>query len=86
MFCILEKYVSICGNARKLIKSYFLIVLNVFKLIIFCQMLLILFVVFPVMGLGPLKLCLYLLPMNVILKYYKIGNHVYADDAYYITH
>ena len=31
-FCILEKYVGICGNALKLIKSYVLIVLNVFKL------------------------------------------------------
>ena len=46
LFCILEKYVGICGNALKLIKSYFLIVLNVFKLIIFWLTLLILFVVF----------------------------------------
>ena len=45
LFCIFDKYVGICGNALKLIKSYF--VLNVFKLIIFCQILLILFVVFP---------------------------------------
>ena len=46
LFCILEKYVGICGNALKLIKSYFLIVLNVFKLMMFSQILLILFVVF----------------------------------------
>ena len=45
LFCILEKYVGICGDALKLIKSYFQIVLNVFKLM-FCQILLILFVVF----------------------------------------
>ena len=31
--------------------------------------------------LGPLKFCLYLLPMNAILKYHKIGYHVYADDT-----
>ena len=32
LFCILEKYVRICGIALKLIKSYFQIVLNMFKL------------------------------------------------------
>ena len=46
LFCILEKYVGIYGNALKLIKSYFLTVLNVFKLIMFCLILRILFVVF----------------------------------------
>ena len=46
LFCILEKYVGICGNALKLIKSHFLIVLNVFKLMMFYQIFLILFVVF----------------------------------------
>ena len=47
LFCILEKYVGICGNALKLILSHiFLTVLNVFKLIMFCLILLILFVVF----------------------------------------
>ena len=47
LFCILEKYVGICGNALKLIVLFFLIVLNVFKLMMFYQILLILFVVFP---------------------------------------
>ena len=41
LFCILEKYVGIYGNALKLIKSYFLTVLNVFKLMMFCLILLI---------------------------------------------
>ena len=40
LFCILEKYVGSCGNALKL-------VLIVFKLMMICQILLILFVVFP---------------------------------------
>ena len=31
--------------------------------------------------LGPLKFCLYLLPMSAILKYHKIGYYVYADDT-----
>ena len=26
-------------------------------------------------------MCLYLLPMSAILKYHKIGYHVYADDT-----
>ena len=46
LFCILEKYVGIRGNALKL-SHIFLIVLNVFKLMMFYQILLILFVVFP---------------------------------------
>ena len=31
--------------------------------------------------LGPLKLCLYLLPLGAILKYHGIGYHIYADDT-----
>ena len=31
--------------------------------------------------LGPLKFSLYLLSINAILKYHKIGYHVYADDT-----
>ena len=81
-FCILEKYVGICGNALKLIKSYFSNrtqrvqiddVLSDFANII-CG-------VPQGSVLGPLKLCLYLLPMSAILKYHKIGYHVYADDT-----
>ena len=32
-------------------------------------------------ALGPLKFGLYLLPLSAILKYHKIGYHVYADDG-----
>ena len=82
IFCILEKYVGIRGNALKLIKSYFSNrtqrvqiddVLSDFANII-CG-------VPQGSVLGPLKLCLYLLPMSAILKYHKIGYHVYADDT-----
>ena len=31
--------------------------------------------------LGPLKFCLYLLPLGAILKYHGIGYHIYADDT-----
>ena len=31
--------------------------------------------------LGPLKLCLSLLPLSAILRYYNIGYHVYANDT-----
>ena len=56
MFFRLEKYIVIRGNALKLIKSYFIIVLNVFKLIMFCLTLLILFVVFLGMITNKLKI------------------------------
>ena len=80
-FCILEKYVGICGNALKLIESYFSNrtlrvqiddVLSDFANII-CG-------VPQGSVLGHLKFCLYLLPMSVIW-YHKIGYHVYADDT-----
>ena len=32
-------------------------------------------------ALGPLKLCLYSLPLSAILKYHKFGYHVYTDDT-----
>ena len=37
MFCILEKYARICGNALKLIKSYFLILLILFVVFLKAQ-------------------------------------------------
>ena len=81
LFCILEKYVGICGNALTLIKSYFSnrtqrvqidYVLSDFANIMCgipqCSVL------------GPLKCCLYLLPLSAILRYHNIGYHVYADQ------
>ena len=82
LFCILKKYVGICRNALKLIKSYFLNltqrvqidnVLSDFADII-CG-------VPQGSVLGPLKLCLYLLPLSAILRYHNIGYHVYANDT-----
>ena len=74
--------VRICGNALKLIKSYFSNrtervqiddVLTDFANII-CG-------VPQGSVLGPFKFCLYLMPMSAILKYHKIDYHVYADDT-----
>ena len=82
VLCIHEKYVGICENALKLIKSYcsnltqrvqIVDVLSDFDNII-CG-------VPHGLILRPLKFCLYLLPMNTILEYHKIGYHVYADDT-----
>ena len=73
---------EICGNALKLIKSYFYNltqhvqidnVLSDFANII-CDVLQGLVLIL-------LKLCLYLLPLGTILMYHKIGYHIYADDT-----
>ena len=49
----------------------------------FCLILLIVCVVFleAQFKLVPLKLRLYVLPLNAILMYHNIGYHVYADDT-----
>ena len=82
LFCILEKYVGICGNALKLIKPYFSNctqrvqidnVLSEFANII-CG-------VPQGSDLETFKLCLYLLPLSAILMYHTIVYHVYADDT-----
>ena len=32
--------------------------------------------------LGPMKFCLYMLPLSAILRFHQIGYHVYADDTH----
>ena len=31
--------------------------------------------------LGPMKFCLYLLPLGAILRHHNIGYHIYVDDT-----
>ena len=82
LFYILKKDVGICGNALKLIKSYFSNrtqcvqidnVLSNFANII-CG-------VPQGSVLGHLKFSLYPLPLSAILMYHNIGYHLYADNT-----
>ena len=86
LFCILEKYVRICGNALKLIKSYFSKRVQIDNILtdfanILTDFANIICGVPQGSVLGPLKFCLYLLPLSIILRYHNIGYHVYADDT-----
>ena len=79
-FCILEKYVGICGTALKLIifsnRTHRVKIDNVLSDFanIICGV--------PQSSvLGHLKFCLHLLPLSAILRYHNIGYHVYADDT-----
>ena len=82
LFEILVKYVGFRGKALALIKSYFSDrtqrvqidgILSEFAEIV-CGAL-------QGSGLGPLKFCLYMLPLSAILRFHNIGYHVYADDT-----
>ena len=78
LFVILQKYVGITGSALQLLKSYFFIIIiddimsgvaNLVCGVPQCSVL------------GPLKFCLYLLPLGAILRYHSINYHIYADDT-----
>ena len=81
LFVILEKYVGITGSSLQLLKSYFSdrshrvliddVMSGVANLV--CG-------VAQGSVLGPLKLCLYLLPLGVILRYHSNDYHTYADQ------
>ena len=82
LFYILEKDVGIGGSALLLIRSYFSdhtqrvqidgIMSDVASLL--CG-------VPQGSVLGPMKFCLYLLPLGAILRYHNIGYHIYTDDT-----
>ena len=82
LFYIPEKYVGIGGSALRLIWSYFSdctqrvqidgILYHFASLL--CE-------VPQGSVLGPMKLCLYLLPLGAILRHNNIGYHIYADDT-----
>ena len=82
LFVILEKYVGITGSALQLLKSYFsdrsqrVLIDDVMSgaANLVCG-------VPQGSVLGPLKLCLYLLPLGAILRYHSINYHIYDDDT-----
>ena len=82
LFYILEKYVGIGGSALRLIRSYFSdrtqrgqidVIMSDFASLL-CG-------VPQGSVLGPIKFCLYLLPLGAILRHHNIGYHIYADDT-----
>ena len=78
LFDILVNYVGLRGKALDLIKSYFLDRTQCVQFEgILCEFAKIVCGVPQGSVLGPLKFCLYMIPLSVILKFHKIGYHVY---------
>ena len=77
LFVILDKYIGITGSALQLLKSYFSDRSQ--RVLIDDVMSGVANIVSGVPQgsvLGPLKFCLYLLPLGAILKYHGIGYHI----------
>ena len=82
LFYILEKYVGIGGSALRLIRSYFSDRTQRVQIDgIMSDFASLLCGVPQGSVLGPMKLCLYLLPLGAILRHHNIGYHIYADDT-----
>ena len=61
-----------------------MIVHKEFKLMVFCLILLFASLLCGMpqgSALGPMKFCLYLLPLDALLSHHNIGYHIYADDT-----
>ena len=82
LFAILKKYIGFDGNALKLIMSYFSDLTQRVQIEgVLLEFASIVGVVPQGSVLGPLKFCLYMLPLSAILRFHKIGYHVYGDDT-----
>ena len=81
-FYILEKYVGIGGSVLRLVLSYFSDRTQRFQRVqIMSDFASLLCGVPQGSVLGPMKFCLYLLPLGAILRHHNIGYHIYADDT-----
>ena len=82
LFYILEKYFEIGGSALRLSWSYFSDrTQRVQSDGIMSDFASLLCGVPQGSVLGPMKFCLYLLPLGAILRNHNIGYHIYADDT-----
>ena len=81
LFTVLGKHVGICDDALNLIISYLSDRKQVRVDNIMFDLANIICGVPQGSVLGPLKFCLYLLPLCSILKHHNIGYHIYADDT-----
>ena len=82
LFYILEKYDGIGGSALRLIRSYFSDRTQRVQIDgIMSDFASLLCGVPQGSVLGPMKFCLYLLPLGAILRHHNIGYHIYADDT-----
>ena len=81
LFMILEKLVGISGSALQLMKSYFSGRTRVVIDGILSEFANFVYGLPQGSVLGPMKFCLYLLPLCAILKEHNIGYHIYAADT-----
>ena len=82
LFNILDKYVGIGGSALRLIRSYFCDHTQRVQIDgIMSDFASLLCGVPQGSVLAPIKFCLYLLPLGVILRHHNIDYHIYADDT-----
>ena len=82
LFYRLEKYVGIGDSALRLIQSYFCDLTQRVQIDgIMSDFASLLCGVPQGSVLGPMKFCLYLLPLGAILIHHNIGYHIYADDC-----
>ena len=82
VFHIREKYVGFGGSVLRLIRSYFCDRTQRVQIDgIMSDFASLLCGVPQGSVLGPMKLCLYLLPLGAILRHHNIGYHIYADDT-----
>ena len=82
LFYILKKYAGIGGSALRLIRSYFSDRTQRVQIDGSMSDFAILLCGVPQGSvLGPMKFCLYLLPLGAILRHHNIAYHIYVDDT-----